>query len=62
MKTFLIIIGTILSAIGFFQGYQYIMNYSLLSAYGKGFIWGNIILVVIGIGLILIAFRKTKKK
>jgi vacuolar-type H+-ATPase subunit I/STV1 len=60
MKKISLIIGFILSIIGFFQGFKYISDYNILTQYGKGYVWGSIILL--GIGLVLIYFRFEKKK
>jgi hypothetical protein len=60
MKKISLIIGFILSIIGFFQGFKYISDYNILTQYGKGYVWGSIILL--GIGLVLIYFGFEKKK
>jgi len=53
-------IGIVLSLIGFFQGFKYFFDYNVLTQYDKGYVWGSIILLVIG--LVLIYFGLKKKK
>ncbi len=61
MKVLFLIIGIVFLFLGIMQSYQYIFDYSLLNEYGKGYIWGNIILVVLGIIFIGIYIKKRKK-
>ena len=58
MKVLFLIIGIVFLFLGIMQSYQYIFDYSLLNEYGKGYIWGNIILVVLGIIFIGIYIKK----
>ena len=60
MKRILLIIGIIFLGIGAMQTFKYINDYSILTQYGKGYIWGSIILLFIGLALIL--FSKLKMK
>lgn len=59
MKKIALIIGIILSATGFFQGIRYFFDYNTLTQYGKGYVWGSIFLLTIGLMLI---YRGLKKK
>jgi len=61
MKRLSVVIGFILSAIGIFQSFRYVTNYTNLSSYGKGYVWGSFIFLVCGIVLIYFGFRKSKK-
>ncbi len=61
MKKVLLIIGIVLSGVSLYQVSQYILNYNMLSEYGKGYVWGSIILFLIGVILILLGIRKKKK-
>ena len=61
MKVLFLIIGIVFLFLGIMQSYQYIFDYSLLNEYGKGYIWGNIILVLLGIIFIGIYIKKRKK-
>lgn len=44
---------------------RYAGDYSVLTEYGKGYVWGNIILMIAGTGLIFIAkykYNASRKK
>ncbi len=60
MKKIVLIIGIILSSIGIFQGGRYFLDYNSLSQYGKGFVWGSLIILLIGILFIYFGLRKKK--
>jgi len=60
MKKLILIIGIILSLLSFIRGGKYFLDYQDLSAYGKGYIWGNIILLVFSLLLIYWGVRKKK--
>ena len=62
MKKVFLILGIILALIGFFQGIRYIFDYNTLMQYGKGYVWGSIILFAIGLVLIYFGLRKKKTK
>lgn len=60
MKKITLIFGVILLLVGLFQGGRYFWDYNALSQYGKGFVWGSIILFLVGILLIYLGLRKNK--
>ncbi|MGB4415541.1 MAG: hypothetical protein WBI53_11770 [Paludibacter sp.] len=60
MKKVALIIGIVLSLIGFSQGFRYFFDYNTLTQYGKGYVWGSIFLLATG--LLLIYFGLKKKK
>jgi len=62
MKKVALILGIILSLIGIFQGVSYIFEYNTLMQYGKGYVWGSIILFAIGLVFIYFGLRKNKTK
>ncbi|NLB67472.1 MAG: hypothetical protein GX798_03310 [Bacteroidales bacterium] len=62
MKKVSLILGIILALIGFFQVIRYIFEYNTLMQYGKGYVWGSIILFAIGLLLIYFGLRKKKNK
>ena len=39
---------------------QYVAAYSELSEYGKGFFWGNSLILILGVILIYLGVRKRK--
>ena len=60
MKKIALIIGIVLSLIGFIQCFRYFFDYNMLTPYGKGYVWGSILLFLLGILLIYIGLRKKK--
>ncbi len=62
MKKIALITGIILSLVGFLQGFRYFSDYNILTQYGKGYVWGSVFLLLIGLGLIYFGIRKKKKK
>jgi LPXTG-motif cell wall-anchored protein len=62
MKYVLIIIGIILSVMGFVQGYRYIFDFNTLTMYGKGYVTGTIVLLILGLALIIAGFFIRKKR
>jgi ABC-type multidrug transport system permease subunit len=60
MKKIALATGIVLSFIGGIQGSRYFLDYSLLTQYGKGFVWGSVVLFLIGIVLIYFGLRKVK--
>lgn len=47
---------------GFVQGYRYIFDFNALTMYGKGFVTGTIILLILGLALIIAGFFIRKKR
>lgn len=60
MKKVALVIGIILSLIGFFQGFRYFFDYNTLTQYGKGYVWGSIFLLTTGSVLIYFGLKKKK--
>ena len=60
MKKLLLILGIILVLASLFSIGQYIGDYQVLSEYGKGFIWGKILLLAAGAALIFAAWRRKR--
>ena len=58
MKKALFIIGVSLIVITILSMFPFVLNFSSLSNYGKGFIFGKIILIFVG--LVLVLFNKKK--
>jgi hypothetical protein len=62
MKTIAKIVGTLLFLVGLLQTFKYVMSYSTLTAYGKGFVWGSVLLILFGGLLLFWGFRKRSPK
>jgi len=60
MKKVILIIGIILFIIGMFQGSRYFLDYTELSHYGKGYVWGSAIILLLGLVFIIIGLKKKK--
>ncbi|PKL85927.1 MAG: hypothetical protein CVV22_05185 [Ignavibacteriae bacterium HGW-Ignavibacteriae-1] len=60
MKKVILTIGIILFIIGMFQGSRYFLDYNVLSHYGKGYVWGSAIILLLGIAFIIIGLKKKK--
>ena len=48
MKKVALIVGIILSSVGFFQVIGNLDKYNTLTQFGKGYVWGSLTLLVIG--------------
>lgn len=62
MKKILYTLGILLLLAGIIPLFQYLLDYNVLSEYGKGYVWGKIILVLGGLGLVLAARRVGRSK
>jgi len=60
MKKVLLIAGIIILVLGIIPLMQYALDYNDLSNYGKGYIWGKLLITLIGTFLIIIS-RRIKK-
>ena len=58
MKKIGLITGIILTLMGLFQGARYLFYYNDLTAYGKGFVWGSVLLILVGVLLIFFGLKK----
>ena len=61
MKYIILIIGILLLIGSAISLGQYVFDYSELTQYGKGFIWGKIFLFIGGLLLIFFGLKKPKK-
>lgn len=59
MKKILFIIGVIITILSLLSIIPYIFDFAYLSNYGKGFIAGKILFILIGILLIVIGKKKS---
>ena len=55
-------VGILFVLLALLQGWRYVSDYEVLSSYGKGYIWGNVLLLVVGILLILAGIRRHRRK
>jgi len=60
MKKWIIVIGVIITLLGLFQSVKFLLDYDTLTQYGKGYVWGSGLLLIIGT-LLIIAGLKRKK-
>jgi len=61
MKKILIIAGGILVFLSVIPIIQFVFYYNELSDYGKGYIWGNVILFLLGSLFLFLGIKKKKK-
>ncbi len=60
VKKLLLILGIIVCLFALVPLVQYVFDYQQLSEYGQGFIWGKVLLLVLG-GLLIFASLYTRK-
>ena len=58
MKTMVILLGISLILIALSQGLKLLSDYSLLTDYGKGIVWGSALLFLSGSGLVFLGLRR----
>jgi len=56
-KYLLLFLGTILSAIALSKLSLYVSDYEQLTSYGKGYIWGNLFILLVGLVLLFFGFK-----
>ena len=61
VKYILLIAGILLALFSLATVSRYIGDYAVLTEYGRGYVWGKIILLAIGIILIVLGIRKKRK-
>jgi FtsH-binding integral membrane protein len=61
MRIFYFIVALIVLIFSISNIYTYTADYEVLSSYGKGYVWGSIILFVLSILFFYLSFRKKKK-
>jgi fluoride ion exporter CrcB/FEX len=57
-----LMIGLILVLMGIGGLSRYLIDYSVLSPYGKGYVWGNLLLMVVGLSLCYLFYRARKSR
>jgi hypothetical protein len=60
MKKKIALIGAAISLLGLYQVNKYLLNYKNLTQYGKGYVLGSFLLLIIGIFLMIYGIRKKK--
>jgi len=58
MKKALLILGAILTLYALYALFPYILDFSKLSEYGKGYIIGNFAMLAVGVVLIIFGVKK----
>ncbi len=61
MKYALLIIGAAISITAIAKLATYLQHYANLTAYGQGYVWGNVILLVVGLALLFLGWRIKKR-
>jgi hypothetical protein len=61
MKKFWLYLGIIICLFGLFPFLRYIFDFQVLSNYGKGFILGKVLIIVIGLSMIFIGSGVLKR-
>lgn len=62
MRIYILILGFLILILGLFQGSKYLTDYEVLTTYGKGYVWGSVILVMLGSGIIIYAWKRMKQR
>ncbi|MFT6814617.1 MAG: hypothetical protein ACJAZ3_000508 [Sphingobacteriales bacterium] len=62
MKKILLFLGILFCLISLFPFIKYLLDYSELSTYGKGFIWGKALILTIGISLVILSLKIKKNR
>jgi len=57
MRKVIIIFGAIITVIGIYQVSKYLFDYNMLTQYGKGYVWGSIFLIMIGVIFLIIGLK-----
>lgn len=55
------IIGVLLILFAILSSFTYFLDHDRLSNYGKGFVWGKGILLLLGGGMVMLALRLGRK-
>jgi len=58
MKKLIIAIGILFLCYGLYKGGQYLFQIEELTEYGKGYVWGSVIQIIIGCFLIFLGVRR----
>jgi len=62
MKKVLLYAGIIVCLVGLIPLVRYVFDYSQLSNYGKGYIWGKLLIIIIGMIMVLVSLRLKRLK
>ncbi|MFC4874485.1 hypothetical protein [Negadavirga shengliensis] len=62
MKKATIILGFLVLAVSLYNISPYLTDYAALAEYGKGYVWGNIILLMVACILLYVGYRRKKAK
>ena len=53
-----VIAGSVLFLVGALNIFTYVSDYDLLATYGKGFVWGNGILMLVGFLMVSMGLKR----
>lgn len=60
MKKLFLVAGIITASLGLLQCGKYLWDYHALTQFGKGYVWGSVLLLAIGTILIITGLTKNK--
>jgi len=58
MKKTVLVTGSFVFLYGLFNSIKYVFDYDALAAYGKGYVWGNAVLMLLGFLLVFFALKR----
>jgi hypothetical protein len=58
MRKIVLLAGFVMAIIGFLQLISCAFNYNSLTQYGKGYVWGSVLLLSTGLGFIYLGFKR----
>ncbi len=61
MRIVIRILGALLLLLGAYQTLLYIRDYDVITQYGKGYVWGSVIMTLAGGALVIMSFRKKRR-
>lgn len=61
MKKLFLVLGFILTLLGALQTGRYFLDYQVLTEYGKGYVWGSGIMLVLGLIFLYFGLKASHK-
>ncbi|MFM8178667.1 MAG: hypothetical protein ACKOAG_05730 [Candidatus Kapaibacterium sp.] len=53
-------IGTLAMIAGAYQSSLYVRDYNVITQYGKGYVWGSVVLFLSGLGMVTFALKRPR--